>query len=54
MSEHRTPEIKTLLSDIEKKIKDVERKAYIDPAKAEEEKELGNTFFKEGMIILPN
>lgn len=42
MSEHRTPEIKTLLSDIEKKIKEEERKAYIDPAKAEEEKEKGN------------
>lgn len=48
MSEHRTPEIKTLLSDIEKKIKDEERKAYIDPEKAEQEKELGNVFFKDG------
>ncbi|OXU22816.1 hypothetical protein TSAR_004664 [Trichomalopsis sarcophagae] len=48
MSEHRTPEIKTLLSDIEKKIKEEERKAYIDPVKAEEEKELGNEKFKEG------
>lgn len=48
MSEHRTPEIKTLLSDIEKKIRDEERKAYIDPVKAEEEKELGNELFKVG------
>lgn len=48
MSEHRTPEIKTLLSDIEKKIKEEEKKAYIDPEKAEEEKELGNQKFKEG------
>lgn len=48
MSEHRTPEIKTLLSDIEKKIKEEERKAYVDPVKAEEEKELGNEKFKEG------
>lgn len=48
MSEHRTPEIKTLLSDIEKKIKEEERKAYIDPEKAEQEKELGNSFFKDG------
>ncbi|KAJ8675647.1 hypothetical protein QAD02_011433 [Eretmocerus hayati] len=48
MSEHRTPEIKTLLSDIEKRIKEEERKAYIDPVKAEEEKELGNQKFKEG------
>jgi tetratricopeptide (TPR) repeat protein len=48
MSEHRTPEIKTLLSEVEKKIKEEERKAYIDPAKAEEEKELGNQKFREG------
>ena len=48
MSEHRTPEIKTLLSDIDKIIKEEEKKAYIDPEKAEEEKELGNQKFKEG------
>ncbi|XP_043474728.1 stress-induced-phosphoprotein 1 [Leptopilina heterotoma] len=48
MSEHRTPEIRTLLSDIEKRIKEEERKAYIDPVKAEEEKELGNEKFKIG------
>lgn len=49
MSEHRTPEIKTLLSDIDKIIKEEERKAYIDPVKAEEEKELGNEKYKEGV-----
>jgi len=48
MSEHRTPEIKSLLSEIDKKIKEEERKAYIDPVKAEEEKELGNQKFKDG------
>lgn len=48
LSEYRTPEVKTLLSDIEKRIKEEERKAYIDPVKAEEEKELGNDFFKKG------
>ncbi|OAD62404.1 Stress-induced-phosphoprotein 1, partial [Eufriesea mexicana] len=48
MSEHRTPEIKTLLSDIDKIIKEEEKKAYIDPVKAEEEKELGNQKYKEG------
>ncbi|XP_051155550.1 stress-induced-phosphoprotein 1 [Leptopilina boulardi] len=48
MSEHRTPEIRTLLSDIEKIIKEEERKAYVDPVKAEEEKELGNEKFKIG------
>lgn len=45
MSEHRTPEIKTLLSDIEKVIREEERKAYIDTAKSEEEKELGKILF---------
>lgn len=48
MSEHRTPEIKTLLSDIDKIIKEEERRAYIDPVKAEEEKELGNEKYKDG------
>jgi len=48
MSEHRTPEIKTLLSDIDKIIKEEERKAYIDLVKAEEEKELGNQKYKDG------
>jgi tetratricopeptide (TPR) repeat protein len=48
MSEHRTPEIKTLLSDVEKKIREEELKAYVDPARAEEEKELGNELFKKG------
>ncbi|XP_026314704.1 stress-induced-phosphoprotein 1-like [Hyposmocoma kahamanoa] len=48
MSEHRTPEIKTLLSEVERKIVEEERKAYIDPVKAEQEKELGNEYFKKG------
>lgn len=48
MSEHRTPEIKTLISDLDKIIKEEERKAYIDPDKAEEEKETGNELFKKG------
>lgn len=48
LSEYRTPEVKTLLSEIEKKIKEEERKAYVDPAKAEEEKEKGNEYFKKG------
>lgn len=42
LSEHRTPEIKTLLSDVEKVIKEEERKSYVDPVKAEQEKEIGN------------
>lgn len=48
LSEHRTPEIKTLLSQVEKLIKEEERRAFIDPVKAEQEKELGNEFFKKG------
>lgn len=48
LSEHRTPEVKTLLSDVEKIIKEEERRAFIDPEKAEEEKEKGNEFFKKG------
>lgn len=48
MSEHRTPEAKTLLSQVESLIRESERKAYIDPAKAEEEKERGNELFKKG------
>jgi len=48
MSEHRTPEIKTSLSEVEAKIKEEERRAYIDPVKAEEEKEQGNLYFKKG------
>ncbi|XP_044755662.1 stress-induced-phosphoprotein 1 [Coccinella septempunctata] len=48
LSEHRTPEIKTLLSDVEKVIKDEEEKAYINPELAEKEKELGNELFKKG------
>lgn len=48
MSEHRTPEVKTLLSEVEARIKEEARKAYIDPVKAEEEKERGNELFKKG------
>lgn len=52
MSEHRTPEVKTVLSDLEKKIKDEEKKAYVDPAKAEEAKEKGNELFKNGKLFI--
>lgn len=48
LSEYRTPEVKTLLSEMEKKIKEEELKAYIDPVRAEEEKEKGNEYFKKG------
>lgn len=48
LSEYRSPEVKTLLSEMEKKIKEEELKAYIDPERAEEEKEKGNEYFKKG------
>lgn len=48
LSEHRTPETRELLSKVEKLIKEHERVAYIDPAKAEEEKEKGNELFRKG------
>lgn len=48
MSEHRTPEVKTILSELDKKIKEEERKAYINPELAEEMKNKGNELFNEG------
>ncbi|XP_069973014.1 stress-induced-phosphoprotein 1 [Penaeus vannamei] len=48
LSEHRTPETKEILSKLERLMKEQERVAYIDPAKAEEEKEKGNSCFKKG------
>nr|CAI5863917.1 unnamed protein product [Callosobruchus analis] len=48
MSEHRTPEVKTLLSEVEKIIKEEEEKSYINPELSEKEKEMGNELFKKG------
>lgn len=48
MSEHRTPEVKSIISELQKKIKEEERKAYVDPVKAEDAKEKGNEFFNKG------
>lgn len=48
LSEHRTPDVRTLLSEVEKMIRDEERKAYINPEQAEKEKELGNELFRKG------
>ena len=48
LSEHRTPETRALLAEVDVIIKEEERRAYIDPVKAEEEKEKGNEFFKKG------
>jgi len=52
MSEHRTPEVKTIISELEKKIKEEDRKAYVDPVKAEEAKEKGNEFFNKGSYFI--
>lgn len=48
LSEHRVPETRAMLAEVEKIIKEEERKSYIDPVKAEEEKETGNDLFKKG------
>jgi len=48
LSEHRTPETKEALSKVEVLLKAQTRLAYIDPSKAEEEKEKGNEMFKAG------
>lgn len=48
LTEHRTPEILGKLRQAEKDLKEAERQAYIDPAKAEEERNRGNTLYKEG------
>lgn len=48
LSEHRTPEVNALLAEVEKTIREEKKRAYIDPVKAEEEKEKGNDLFKKG------
>lgn len=47
LTEHRTPEILAKLRAAEKAAIKAEKDAYIDPAKAEEARELGNQKFKE-------
>lgn len=48
MSEHRTPEVNSFIVEMDKMIREEERKSYVDPILAEEEKEKGNELFKNG------
>ncbi len=48
LTEHRTPEFRTSLSEVESLIKKRREQEYIDPEKAEEEKAAGNALFKAG------
>jgi len=48
LSEHRDPAIVKKVQQIEKQIKDEKEKAYLDPAKAEEERQRGNEAFTKG------
>ena len=48
LSEHRTPDTRAKLSEIEKIIKEKEELAYRDPEQAEIERTRGNDLFKQG------
>lgn len=48
LTEHRTPDILAKLREAEKTQKERLRQAYIDPAKAEEERNRGNELYKSG------
>lgn len=48
LTEHRTPEILNKLREAEKTLKDQQKQAYLDPAKADEERAKGNELYKGG------
>ena len=48
LTEHRTPDYRTCLSELEVAIKKSEEEAYVNPNVAEEEKQMGNELFKKG------
>lgn len=51
LTEHRTPEILSKLRTAEKTLKERQRQAYIDPAKADEERNTGNDLYKKGDFV---
>jgi len=48
LTEHRTPEYRTSLSEVESLLKKAAEEAYVDPAISEQEKQAGNELFKKG------
>lgn len=48
LTEHRTPDVLTKLRDTEKLQKQLAQQSYLDPAKAEEERNKGNELYKAG------
>ena len=48
LTEHRTPDYRSCLSEVEAALKKSEEEAYINPELAEAEKEAGNELFKAG------
>ncbi|KAJ4454422.1 putative Hsp70-Hsp90 organizing protein 2 [Paratrimastix pyriformis] len=48
LTENRMPEVVRKRAEVEKEWKEAQRRAYLDPAKAEEERVKGNAFFQEG------
>lgn len=48
LSEHRNPAVVKEVAKIKKQLEEEKKKAYLDPEKAEKEREEGNTCFKAG------
>lgn len=48
LTEHRTPDYRSRLSDVEVALKKAEEAAYVNPEMAEAEKQKGNELFKSG------
>lgn len=51
LTEHRNDVIVKQIAKLKKQKMEDAKKAYIDPIKAEEERESGNTCFKNGMLL---